>query len=107
MNDTRKAPTREATRAEAMVENGFCEARSSCVNSNTNRGEAQATIFDLLPVGEANAIRTKQLVKVVGAASIRDLQLKIAAERERQVDSVNVQGLRRILQAEQWPRRTR
>lgn len=82
MNDTRKAPTREATRAEAMVENGFCEARSSCVNSNTNRGEAQATIFDLLPVGEANAIRTKQLVKVVGAASIRDLQLKIAAERE-------------------------
>lgn len=82
MNAKEKAPAREATRAEAEQETA-CEARSSCVDSNTNRGEAQATIFDLLPVGESNAIRSKVLAELAGAASVRDLQSRIASEREQ------------------------
>lgn len=39
-------------------------------------------IFDLLPQGEANAIRTCELVRLTGVRSARDLQNRIATERE-------------------------
>lgn len=48
----------------------------------TKQGNGQA-IFDLLPQGEENAIRTSELVRLTGYRSARDLQNKIAAEREQ------------------------
>lgn len=45
------------------------------------QGNGQA-IFDLLPQGEENAIASKSLANMVGAASVRDLQNRIATERE-------------------------
>lgn len=47
---------------------------------NTDREKPQA-IFDLLPVGESNAIASKELAALVGVRTVRELQAMIAAER--------------------------
>lgn len=52
-------------------------------NSNFNTDcQRPQTIFSVLPIGEANAISSKELAALVGAASVRDLQNRIAQERE-------------------------
>lgn len=38
-------------------------------------------IMDILPVGKENAISTAELVKIIGCTSARDLQERIALER--------------------------
>lgn len=82
MNTNEKAPGSAATLTGAEAEKiDFGEANFPVPDSSTNPNKAQA-IFDLLPQGETNAIRSKALAELVGAPSVRDLQLKIAAERE-------------------------
>ena len=49
----------------------------------TANAEKQSFIFDMLPQGEGNAVTTNALVKLTGYKSARDLQNKIAAEREQ------------------------
>ena len=39
-------------------------------------------IYELLPQGEQNAVPTRDLVKITGFRSARDLQLQVAHERE-------------------------
>ena len=51
-------------------------------NDSTGNPNVQS-IFDILPRGEANAIDTKTLVALTGCKSARDLQNRIAAEREQ------------------------
>lgn len=83
MNENEKSRPVAGTTGRAESEKiGFGEANFPIPDSSTDSNKAQA-IFDLLPQGEANAIRTKQLVKVVGAASVRDLQNRVASEREQ------------------------
>lgn len=69
----------EAGQAEKI---GFGEANFPGSDFSTGSNKTQA-IFDLLPVGESNAISSKQLANIVGTSSVRDLQNRIAAEREQ------------------------
>lgn len=69
----------EAGRTEKAV---FDETANSCDNSSTDYQKMQP-IFDLLPVGEDNAVSSRDLVALVGAASVRDLQNRIAEERDQ------------------------
>lgn len=82
MTEKGKAPTREATQAEAAETAAFGEANFPSFDFSTGSNKTQA-IFDLLPVGESNAISSKQLANIVGTSSVRDLQNRIAAEREQ------------------------
>lgn len=61
---------------------GFGEANFPGSDFSTGSNKTQA-IFDLLPVGESNAISSKQLANIVGTSSIRDLQNRVASEREQ------------------------
>lgn len=54
----------------------------SCLDGNTESG-ARQRIFDLLPRGENNAIASRELAKMVGCRSVRELQSRIADEREK------------------------
>lgn len=60
----------------------FDGAAFSKSNFNTSSEKTQTAIYDLLPHGEANAIPSRQLVELVGASSVRELQSRIAGERE-------------------------
>lgn len=62
-------------------EAGQDKGNTSMDHYSSVQGEKQQ-IFDFLPQGEANAIRTSELVRLTGVRSARDLQNKIAAERE-------------------------
>lgn len=53
----------------------------SSSNFTTPSATAQG-IFEILPIGEGNAISSKSLAGLVGAASVRELQSMIAQERE-------------------------
>lgn len=81
MTTNEKAPTLAATRAEAKKTAAFSEAVISCSHYTTDRTETQS-IFELLPQGEQNAIPAATLAAIVGAASVRDLQIRIARERD-------------------------
>lgn len=48
----------------------------------TTNANGSQDIFDLLPTGEDNAISSKMLARMVGATSVRELQHRVAAERE-------------------------
>lgn len=48
---------------------------------STNLKKPQG-IFDLLPEGESNAVNSKKLAELTGATSVRELQNRIAVERE-------------------------
>lgn len=76
--ETRPLVAQEAGRMETAT----VTAHNSYSNCSTIQNQTQA-IFDLLPQGEANAIRTNELVRLTGSRSARDLQNKIAIERER------------------------
>ena len=60
----------------------FGEAAFSTINCTTGQPKMQ-TIFDLLPQGEQNAISSKSLAEIVGAPSVRELQSRVAVEREQ------------------------
>lgn len=48
---------------------------------NAENGNGQA-IFDLLPQGETNAVASKMLADMVGVKTVRELQHRVAAERD-------------------------
>lgn len=48
----------------------------------TTVGNGTQDIFAMLPQGEANAVSSKALAKMVGATSVRELQHRVASERE-------------------------
>lgn len=50
-------------------------------NSNSLSEKIRFPIMDILPVGKENAISTADLVKITGCTSPRDLQERIALER--------------------------
>lgn len=57
-------------------------ALESLTDSTINAGARQlGEIEKMLPIGENNAIRTKELVKMTGCRNARELQSKIEAER--------------------------
>lgn len=80
MSKKENAHTTAAT-VERAKETATGEAHNSYTDCNTSLNQTQV-IFDLLPLGEANAISSKALAQMVGATSVRDLQLRVAAERE-------------------------
>lgn len=50
-------------------------------NNITDKTKAQH-IYDLLPQGESNAVPSRDLVELTGSKSVRELQSKIANERD-------------------------
>lgn len=58
--------------------------RNNQVHKGNQSGKAVfPSIESLLPVGKENAISGKDLLKLTGCSSIRDLQCRIAEEREQ------------------------
>lgn len=77
---------KENTPASAATLTGAADGtdradRIPVMHCNTDREKPQA-IFDLLPQGEGNAVRSKQLAALMGVRTVRELQTLIAAERE-------------------------
>ena len=77
MTKKRIAPTGAGTSARAKAETA---AICSRFHFNTEAAQKQA-IFDLLPVGERNAISTPDLLAATGCGSVRELQSRISEER--------------------------
>lgn len=75
MNAKEKAPTSAATLAEAA------EKKVSYQNYTPNKNQNQL-IITLLPRGRANAIKSADLARLAGMSNIRQLQAKIARERD-------------------------
>lgn len=59
------------------------ENRNNRVHTGEQSGKTDFLIERLLPVGKENAITTQDLVKLSGCGSARELQQRIAYERER------------------------
>lgn len=60
------------------------ENRNNQIHKGKQSGKAVfPSIENLLPVGKENAISGKDLLKLTGCSSIRDLQCRIAEEREQ------------------------
>ncbi|HJD45323.1 MAG TPA: hypothetical protein H9909_00635 [Candidatus Mediterraneibacter norfolkensis] len=57
------------------------ENRNNRVHTGDQSGKTEFTIMNLLPVGKENAISTADLVRLMGCKSVRDLQERIAYER--------------------------
>lgn len=57
------------------------ENRNNRVHIGDQSGKTEFPIMSLLPVGKENAISTADLVRLVGCGSARDLQERIAYER--------------------------
>lgn len=57
------------------------ENRNNRVHTGNQSGKTEYPIMSLLPVGKENAISTADLVRLVGCGSARDLQERIAYER--------------------------
>ena len=57
------------------------ENRNNRVHTGDRSGKTDFPIMSLLPVGKENAISTAELVQLVGCGSARDLQERIACER--------------------------
>lgn len=57
------------------------ENRNNRVHTGNQSGKTEFPIMSLLPVGKENAISTAELVRLVGCGSARDLQERIAYER--------------------------
>lgn len=57
------------------------ENRNNRVHIGNQSGKTDFTIESLLPVGKENAISTAELVRLSGCKSARDLQQRIANER--------------------------
>ena len=57
------------------------ENRNNRVHTGNQSGKAEFPIMNLLPVGKENAISTADLVRLTGCKSARELQERIALER--------------------------
>ena len=57
------------------------ENRNNRVHTGNPSGKTEFPIMNLLPVGKENAISTADLVRLMGCKSARDLQERIAYER--------------------------
>ena len=57
------------------------ENRNNRVYTGEQSGKTEFPIMNLLPVGKENAISTVDLVRLMGCKSARDLQERIAYER--------------------------
>lgn len=57
------------------------ENRNNRVHTGDQSGKTEFPIMNLLPVGKENAISTVELVRLSGCKSARDLQQRIANER--------------------------
>ena len=57
------------------------ENRNNRVHTGDQSGKTEFPIMNLLPVGKENAISTTDLVRLTGCKSARDLQERIAYER--------------------------
>lgn len=57
------------------------ENRNNRVHTGDQSGKTEFPIMNLLPVGKENAISTVDLVRLSGCGSARDLQERIAYER--------------------------
>lgn len=57
------------------------ENRNNRVHTGNQSGKTGFQILDLLPVGKENAISTVDLVRLSGCGSARDLQERIALEK--------------------------
>ena len=57
------------------------ENRNNLVHTRDQSGKAEFPIMNLLPVGKENAISTADLVRLTGCKSARELQERIALER--------------------------
>ncbi len=57
------------------------ENRNNRVHTGDQSGKTEFPIVSLLPVGKENAISTADLVRLTGCKSTRDLQERIAYER--------------------------
>ena len=77
MTKKRIAPTDAGTSARAQAETVAIHLQSHCSIKNAQKQE----IFDLLPVGERNAISTPDLLAATGCGSVRELQSRISEER--------------------------
>lgn len=86
MNTKENAPVRGGTQTEARQATETKTAGEAVYFSNshftTNIAEVQG-IFEILPIGERNAISSKALTEIIGAPSVRELQNRIAVEREQ------------------------
>lgn len=58
------------------------ENRNNRVHTGEWSGKTDFLIEGLLPVGKENAVTTQELVKLSGCGSARELQQRIAYERE-------------------------
>lgn len=56
--------------------------RNNRVHTEGQSGKTDFLIEGLLPVGKENAVTTQELVKMTGCGSARELQQRIAYERE-------------------------
>lgn len=57
------------------------ENRNNRVHTGDQSGKTEFPIMNLLPVGKENAISTADLMRLMGCKSARDLQERIAYER--------------------------
>ena len=57
------------------------ENRNNRVHTGDQSGKIEFPIMNLLPVGKENAISTQELVRLAGCRSARELQERIALER--------------------------
>lgn len=69
--------------ARPLLEQETGQNRNDFSNTQfTTNGNGVQDIFTILPFGEDNAISSKALAQMVGATSVRDLQHRVAIERE-------------------------
>lgn len=81
MNTKEKARQDAATSERARVGNAVT-GNIPFNNYNPPSPQQQASVFSLLPQGEKNAIRAKELARLCGFKGVRDLQYEISRERE-------------------------
>ncbi len=66
-----------------LLEQETGQGKNNLSTSDYNMSkEKKQTVFDLLPRGEENALPSRDLAKLVGCKSVRDLQSLIADERD-------------------------
>lgn len=87
MSSKRKAPTREATPAEATETAAYGRAAVPGIHSTTAAAGRQFKIVDLLSYGSENGVTLHHLEKMIGAPG-REIRREI--ERERRAGALIV-----------------
>lgn len=73
----------EKTRSSAATLERAWDNADSKIYYTTPTKRAQVSVFDRLPQGEENAVRSVDLARLCGCRSVRELQTQIALEREQ------------------------